>query len=152
MKTLDEIAKAVVAIFPTQETSSGLEVVTHRVETEQKQGKLDVVIVQVFPPPAKRFELTIEQTETGWLSTPKSPEHGYIAQAVAMRLQRNAVGIYGPANTSVKVDSGYAVNFVTVLPEPQEEPKAVAAPGPSEPTIPASPAPKRPKALPEASV
>jgi hypothetical protein len=152
MKTLSEIAKAVAAIFPLPETSSGLEVATHRVETAEKDGKLDVVIVHQFPPPAKRFELTIEPTETGWLSTPKSPEHGFVAQAVAMRLQRNAVGQYGPANTSVKVDTGYAVNFVTVLPEPQPEPAAVAAPTPAEPTIPASPAPKRPKALPEASV
>lgn len=139
MNTLSEIAKAVAAIFPAQETSSGLEVVTHRVETEEKNGKLDVVIVQLFPPPAKRFELSIERTDTGWLSTPKSPEHGYLAQAVAMRLQRNAVGSEGPPNTSVKVDTGYAVNFVTVLPGSSN---AEAA----------APAPKRPKAPAEASV
>lgn len=126
MKTLDEIAKAVVAIFPQPEMA-GVELDTHRVETQEKNGKLDVVIVHKFPPPAKRFELTIERTAKGWLAAPKSPEFGFMAQAVAIRLQRNAVGINGPANTSEKTETGYAVTFVTELPEETTAPKAKRA-------------------------
>lgn len=126
MKTLDEIAKAVVAIFPQPEMA-GVELDTHRIETSERDGKLDVVIVHKFPPPAKRFELTIERTSKGWLACPKSPEFGFIAQAVAMRIQRNAVGSNGPANTSEKTDTGYAVHFVTELPDETPAPKAKRA-------------------------
>lgn len=123
MNTLDDIAQAVAAIFPKQETSSGLEAETHRVETKPTEGdpnSLDVVIVQVFPPPAKRFELRIEKTANGWLSHPKVATDSYMAQAVAMRLQRNATG--SDDVRSVRNSAGlFAVSFVTGPQAPKVE-------------------------------
>lgn len=127
MKTLDEIAQAVRAIFPKQETSSGLEADAFRVETTPTEGapnSLDVMIAQVFPPPAKRWDIRIEKTANGWLSHPITATSSHVAQAVAMRLQRNAVGEFGPPNTSARnADGVFAVAFVTEL-----KPEPVAAP------------------------
>ncbi len=154
MKNLDEIAQAVIALFPVQRLKNGAyEATTHRVETspvKDDANKLDVVIVQLFPTPAKRFELTIERLpEPAWLVHPKRAPDYPMAQAVAMRLQAKAMGADGPPITSFRIASSglFATRFVTdVVP-----PAAIAAPtGPtsqavaSEPAASETPAPEVP--------
>lgn len=137
MKNLDEIAQAVIALFPVQRLKNGAyEATTHRVETspvKDDANKLDVVIVQLFPTPAKRFELTIERLpEPAWLVHPKRAPDYPMAQAVAMRLQSKALGESGPAITSFRhPETGlFATRFVTdVVP-----PAAAAAAAPAGPT------------------
>lgn len=149
--TLDALAKAVVALFPPQETESGQLVATHRVETktdEKRPGVLLAVIIQVFPTPARRFEVELERDGEEWLCSPSEPTSAAMAQLVATVLQDNAIGPLQKLTTEKRESGVYATRF-RLTPEPEV---AVSAPGPSDPTIPASPAPKRQKPAPEASV
>ncbi len=143
MKTLEQLAQAVVDLFPVQTSTSGLEATTHRVEIKPVEGQpkaVDFVIVQMFPTPARRYELRIEQTSDGWLSHPRTGPDTYIAQTVALRLQRNALGHSGPTVKSVRNAEGlFACSFHTELlvetaPEEEERPTAVE--------LPTSPAPE----------
>ncbi len=117
---LEQLAQAVIALFPVQTSESGLEATTHRVETSPVKGdpnSLDVVIVQQFPPPARRYELRIERTSEGWLSHPVTGPDTYMAQTVAMRLQRKALGDSGPPVKSLRNAEGlFACSFTTELP------------------------------------
>ena len=141
--TLDTIAKAVVALFPVQETESGQQVVTHRVETspvKEDANKLDVVIVQVYPTPARRFELVLElQPAPQLVSHPKRAEDSAMAQLVAMRLQQAAGLPIDEHFTSFRNEAGlFATRFrLTDAPAVEAKPEL---------------APKRPKAPAEASV
>ena len=109
MNDLASLAKAVATIFPNQVTESGHEVQTHRVETTtdpKRPNELDVVIVQVFPAPAKRNEVTIVANGEALSCHPKTATDSATAQLVAFRLQSAAIGAHGPAITASRNESG----------------------------------------------
>jgi hypothetical protein len=137
-----DLAQAVLALFPNQATKSGHEVQTHRVETftdEKRPNELDVVIVQVFPTPAKRNELTIEVDGDQLVAHPKDATDTAMAQLVAFRLQSAALGSNGPPITSVRNEQtglwGHSFRVTPLPEEPALEAGTVEAPAADVPTL-----------------